>query len=418
MRKTCDPSSLPGATGRGQFAVTLKRFSHLLVVVGCLLALWPARAAQESEDEQYLRLYSIVQEGDSLQTIGQTNRALAKYHQAQAALQDFQREHRDWNPKIVSYRLGYLAKEIAALTGAAAPPPKPAAASQNGAAQPKPAVSTSATQVKLLDPGAEPRQLLRYHPKAGDTQTITLTLKMALESQLGDTAVPAMKLPPMNMTMQATVKSVAMQGDITYQTLMTDAGVSDDPSVMPQVAAAMKAAFPNMKGISGTGTISSRGFVKTAGMKMPPGTDPQTRQVMDQMKEMLSQATLRLPEEAVGTGAKWEVSTPIKAQGMALKQTATYQLVSLDGDRLTAKATISQHAAKQRISIPAMPSQKMDLIKMEGQGTGEISLNLAQLFPTQATTEFHSDSAMAGNVNGQKQTMTAKVDVNVRFESK
>ena len=71
---------------------------------------------------------------------------------------------------------------------------------------------------------------------------------------------------------------------------------------------------------------------------MPPGADAQTRQLMDQMKDSFSSVAAPLPEEAVGPGARWEVKMPIKSQGMTIDQTATYELVSLEGERLTTKA--------------------------------------------------------------------------------
>ena len=120
--------------------------------------------------------------------------------------------------------------------------------------------------------------------------------------------------------------------------------------------------------MSGTGTISSRGFSKGIEFKAPPGADPQTRQIMDQMKDSFASLAAPLPEEAVGPGAKWEVRMPIKSQGMTIDQTATYELVSIEGESLTTKSTITQHAANQKIENPAMPGLKVDLTKMTGNG--------------------------------------------------
>jgi hypothetical protein len=109
---------------------------------------------------------------------------------------------------------------------------------------------------------------------------------------------------------------------------------------------------------------------------------------------------------------------PLKSQGMTLDQTATYEVASLEAERLTTKSTVVQHAANQKIQNPAMPGLKMDLIKMVGNGSGERTFDLAHLLPTAGTGKLHSETSMAMNMGGQKQAMTMKMDMNLRFEAK
>jgi hypothetical protein len=252
----------------------------------------------------------------------------------------------------------------------------------------------------------------------GDKQTVGLTMKMAMETKVGEMESQAVKMPAMELTMTVAVKDVSDSGEISYEIVMGDASVSDEPGVMPQVAEAMKAAFAGFKGMSGTGTMSARGISHGIEFKVPAGGDPQARQLMDQMKDSLSQLTTPLPEEAVGLGAKWEVKTPIKSQGMRMDQTTVSELASLEGERLTTKSTVTQHAASQKIQNPAMPGLKMDLTKMAGQGTGERTVDLRKLLPIAGTGEVHSETSMVMNAGGQKQAMTMKMDMDVRLETK
>lgn len=84
----------------------LKAFLALALLVVFLL---PARAVDP--EDQYLLIYSLVQEADSLST-GQPGRALLKYHEAQTALQKFQKTYPGWNSQLVATRLDYLASKI------------------------------------------------------------------------------------------------------------------------------------------------------------------------------------------------------------------------------------------------------------------------------------------------------------------
>ena len=417
MIDTCGHICCAGAASKRRVHLHLQRFSGLLVLA-LLLGVWPAWA--DGPDDEYLQIYGLIQTADELNADGKAVPAKAKYQEAKAALTSFKTNYPYWNVKLVSYRLNYLAQKVAAP--AEKPPAVASSATTPGSpeaqSEAKAATQTSTTQVKLLEPGAEPRKVLRLHPKPGDKQTLDLTLKMAMESKVGEMETPATKLPAIKMTMEATVKSLADNGDITYEMVMSDLTVSEEPGVAPMVAEAMKSAFTGVKGLSGSGTISSRGFSKGFEFKAAPDGNPQARQVVDQMKDAFTELVVLLPEEAVGTGAKWEVKMPLKTQGMTIDQTATCEVVSLEGENFNTKSTIVQQAANQKIQNPAMPGIKVDLTKMTGTGTSERTFDLGKLLPTAGTGKVHTDTAMAMNMGGQKQPMTMKMDMDVRFEAK
>ena len=395
-----------------------KWVSWLLCVL--FLAAISSVQADEAED-QYFALHDLVQKGDALSGSGQFAKALAKYQQAQVALQAFRKEHSDWNPKILAYRTKYLAEKIEFCTQqlAATPATPPATAeTKPGESAAKPVGNSSGVQIKLLEPGNEPRKVLRLHPKAGDKQVVQMTLKMGMGMKIGEMENPAMKLPGMIMTMSSTIKAVSPEGDITTEMVMSDAEVADEPGVMPQVVDAMKASVSKMKGLSGTAVTSDRGISKGVQMNMPAGADAQMRQVMDQMKDSLSNLGTPLPEEGVGPGAKWEAKTQLKSQGMIIDQVTTYELASVEGEALTTRVTISQTAAQQKIESPTMPGLKIDLTSMTGSGSGQFQVNLAQLLPTAGEITSRSDLNMGVGAGAQKQTMKMSVDVALHIETK
>jgi hypothetical protein len=398
-------------------AVAPALIAILAALAWCLIQ---APAHGQDLNEKYLQIHDIVQQAENYKTIGQPDKALAKFKEAQTALLAFQHQHPDWKPRMVTFRLSYLADKI----NPPAPKGSTSATSNNTAASavgapPKPnAKGGGPTQVKLISAGADPKQVLRLHPKAGDKQSLTMTMKLGMNMQMGEGQSIPMKMPPMKIAMDATVGAVSPSGDITYATVVTDASVVDDPDAMPQAAQAMKTSAAGMKGLTGSGVLTARGVVRDVAMKVPEGSDPQMRQAMDQVKESFSKAGIPLPEEPVGIGAKWEVKMPIKSQGLAISQTAEYELVSLEGDHLTAKSDLTQTAAKQKFSNPAMPNVKIDLTKMDGKGTGETVLDLGKILPTESVMDFHSDMSMSVNMGGKPQPMDTKVDVNVRMESK
>jgi len=101
----------------------------------------PARA-QTGPDDQYVMIYSMIQQGDTLAISGQPVQAITVYEEARQDLEKFGSQYPEWSPQVVSFRLKYLADRIAATlaqvpagTAAApsAPPTVPPAAPAAGA---------------------------------------------------------------------------------------------------------------------------------------------------------------------------------------------------------------------------------------------------------------------------------------------
>jgi hypothetical protein len=416
----CTNESRTGRHGTTSKACWLLNLTGICgpVILILLLALRPASG--ELPEDQYLHIYGIIEQGDALQAKGQSDQALAKYREAQAALQGFEREHREWNPKLVAFRFKYLADKVAALTASPTVAAKTNASAgaketQQGANS---GASTSESQPKIIQAGSEPRKELRLHPKAGDKQTATLTLKTTVDTAMTGMPNQVVKIPTMKVTYDATVKSVSEDGAIGYEVVIKDAGVADEPGVLPQTLDALKPALAGMKDLSGTGTLSSRGQSKGFEFNLPANATPQTRQLVEQMKGAFKNFSASLPNEPLGAGAQWEVKSTSKAQGANIDETVTYQLASIDGERLVVKAAVEQSAANQKVESPQMPGLKLKLNKLVGKGSEKTTFDLARLLPAERTAELHTENYLSMDAGGQPQAITTKQDVNLHFEAK
>src|SRR5262245_25930709 len=88
---------------------------HRLLVLWFGLVAIAQFATAQSVDEQYVRIYNLSQQADALRGAGDDQSALSKYLEAQTTLTQIQRVSPTWNPKVVSFRLNYLATKIAAI---------------------------------------------------------------------------------------------------------------------------------------------------------------------------------------------------------------------------------------------------------------------------------------------------------------
>ena len=145
-------------------------------VAALILAVAPQSArAQQNPDDQYIGIYNLIQQADSLADSGQPREALADYTQARAELDKFSKVFPGWNATIVNYRLNYIAQKISGLTAqlpeTSASPPKAAA----------PAPSAPAPDAALQS------QLAALQSQVGslqaDNQALQARLKEALSAR-------------------------------------------------------------------------------------------------------------------------------------------------------------------------------------------------------------------------------------------
>lgn len=165
----------------GYFAGMKQIFA--LVILLLAAGLTPA-FAQADADDQYLMIYSLLQQGDNLADSGQPQRALTQYAEAQTELQQFQKVFPDWYPNIVNFRLKYLAEKIADVT-ASLPVPVPAQVAAATNAPTRPVAAANAGQgAAPAQTDAEVKELRnRLQQLQADNTTLAAKLKEALSVQ-------------------------------------------------------------------------------------------------------------------------------------------------------------------------------------------------------------------------------------------
>ena len=152
----------------------MKCLVALLILSAALLP--PARAQNGGPDDQYIIIYTLMQQADSSDSSGQPRQALAQYVQVQGELQKFQKIYPDWNPRIVSFRLNYLAEKIAEVTA------KLPVVPPSGTPSPAPPAPGAALSASAADLAA---QLGALHEQVQRLQADNTTLQSKLKEALG-----------------------------------------------------------------------------------------------------------------------------------------------------------------------------------------------------------------------------------------
>lgn len=88
-------------------------------LIALFLGALSARA--QSPDDLFLRVYFLIQEGDTLAEQTRASEALAKYLEARQALDRLAKGYPEWNPDVIKFRAGYVASKVGDLQARLAP---------------------------------------------------------------------------------------------------------------------------------------------------------------------------------------------------------------------------------------------------------------------------------------------------------
>jgi hypothetical protein len=274
-----------------------------------------------------------------------------------------------------------------------------------GAAIAHPAVADNNDPVvKLIDAGKAPLKPLRLTAKKGLKKTVTMRMKMGLSMDLGNGAPMAQDVPPIEMVFAVKVTDVAANGDIRYDTQFKRPKVIANALTSPAIVEALNDAFKDLEGIGGYTVVTNRGFIKEVKLDVPENTAPQFKQMLDSMKQSMSQVASPFPDEAVGVGAKWDTITKVATNGLEVQQTASLRIVSLNGNKATLDVVLVQTATPQTFTASGVTA---NLASYASDGHGKTVFDLAGLIPQRATVGMKSEIKMsaAGQNIGMKLSM-------------
>jgi hypothetical protein len=213
--------------------------------------------------------------------------------------------------------------------------------------------------VVVLDKGDRPRSLIRYNIPAGTTTTSTTTLRVATLATSADqaaiTLLPGLRLDIVSGPAELTEHGVKFDVDVVRSEAVIPKGF--DEQLAQELRDGAAVANDNQR--------TKRSDVPIRLLRMLVNT-----------RETLTR--VRLPEEKVGLGARWETRKEIHAYGFKVQQVNTYTLVDRAGDEIMLDVTVQQMAVPQTIEFPE-EGIEISVETMMAQADGQIILDLDAL---------------------------------------
>ncbi len=285
-----------------------------------------------------------------------------------------------------------------------------ATAQQPASTQPS-ALAGSQPTVRLLNPGALPRQTLRLTPREGTTGVINLTMHITATQLLDGAETPQPPSPGVLMSFATTVTEVHGER-ISYTFECIHGDLVEDPATPPAILDLLRGGIKMVVGLRGIGVISDRAVSLGATVTTVPGMDAALLAHATAIDQLLDQVTTPLPVEPVGVGGSWEVTNTIDQDGLTMQETIIGTLAASDGNTVEVVMDIRRHADPQPVRDPTMPpGASADLISYAFAGTGRTVLRLDRLHPVEAVINVTSDSTMQMKLGGASHEVVLDVTI-------
>src|SRR6266496_2168015 len=145
--------------------------NRFLLQTASLLALLCGSSVLRAEgpDDEYVRIYNLIQQADALAEGGRGELARQKYSEAQTELNRVQKAYPGWNEQVVQIRLNYVLEKLGLAKTAENP------ARRERAEKTAPASAEPADRIKLL--------LEQVRQLTADNELLQAKLKEALSAQ-------------------------------------------------------------------------------------------------------------------------------------------------------------------------------------------------------------------------------------------
>ena len=280
------------------------------------------------------------------------------------------------------------------------------------------ALAPSASSVKLLEPGTTPRQSLRLAPLLGARHVVDLLMRVTSEKAMDGTRVPVNPVPAMKMSFEMVVTDIS-PGEVSYAFECIDVDLVGDPATPNPMLPIMREALRPLIGLRGTGVLSDRAQSLRTTVSRPADIDPMVEPHLDGIQRLLEQLTMPFPTEAVGIGAKWEITNTVDQDGFEVQQTVVCTLAASDGRTIEINVEILQRADPQpMVAYGLPPGAAANLLSYSSNGTGRTVHRLSELFPTDGKMDVTNDSTVVVSFGDKKQEIAQRVVMDTELKGR
>ncbi|MEM9217196.1 MAG: DUF6263 family protein [Cyanobacteria bacterium P01_F01_bin.150] len=247
--------------------------------------------------------------------------------------------------------------------------------------------------ITLINRGAEPRRILQMQPEVNSQQQSVTTMDMMGTMNLSGVSRPLPEVPTTQMVIQTDVVNIDDDGNRYIEFEYTDVSIGNSTELPPEAVDAMRSQLSSLEGLAGSWVLNEQGHLSQFTMEPPEGLPTIIGQNLEQMMDSVQQMSAPFPQDAIGIGAQWQMPYGLSMNGIEMTGTATYELVGVEGDRITLSTSVTQQSSASNFTGLGLPENiEMTMQQMDASGQGTIEIDLNEVMPIYSDMSLSSDS--------------------------
>lgn len=232
-------------------------------------------------------------------------------------------------------------------------------------------VAKPTPSIEVIEPGAEPRQRLRYEPAPGLSEEVETSTKVRVSNIFTNTTLETGQrnadFPTSVIRGRLQVTGLSREGHALVSFAVEDVRSLDDV-VDPRMRQMVDAQAQRLKGARSTWRLLPNGELLDIKVEMP-NAPAAMRNRISVLSDAFDEMFVRFPEADVGVGAIWQIESQRKVSGVTWKRKATYTLRELTDGQAIVDVSVAMRAPSQELRVE--PNATTTLKSGEGTASGQ-----------------------------------------------
>ena len=264
------------------------------------------------------------------------------------------------------------------------------------------AISAAAQPVIVVqDFGEAPRQEIRYSFTPGATTDATMSMR--IQMSMGGQQMSGMDMPAVETPVTVRTSEVRPDGSARYEYEVASPALAAGSSGNAALDQSLASSLGQAGGASGWYRVDARGNILEGSQSPSPDAalPAQAGQLLNDFQGQMQQLSAPFPAEAVGVGARWQITTTAVLMATPMTMTIDYTLLARDGDTVELGMTMVQAATAPAAPVAGIPAELQSMLgAMRATGTGKMTVDLNSMVPK---SEMSMSTSMAMTMPGRGQ---------------
>ena len=276
--------------------------------------------------------------------------------------------------------------------------------------------TTTARSVKVVADGEGEAQTLAVSVPKGHKETLGVELALTATGVVNGKDSPDSAITPLTFEVEFEVTEAGkyIRANLEVAKLAVGAAIEGGSELSNNAHKRLRRAIDKMPKLKGELVVTPTGFATKLELGSDKGLSNQQRQVIELIRNTIGQLVIARPESIKSSG-RWTVEHELSRNGFNLVQAQDLTLEKNGEIRLTFEEKPGKDVTSA--SPPGVYADSVALSSYAGGGSGQLSLDSARIFPSQAVLELAAKTELRVEQAGKMDSVLSKATLTIKAKS-